>query len=290
MAMDQITAKGAEQNYFRKRTVRIYTLCAALVLAVISAVAYALDFDPVKQVFKIGSALGAVTFYSALALTAIALIIPFIIVPKQKVEETPFPEENRYSHYYTTDNRFVLILRIVVCCVVVIEDAVRIAALLSGADKTALPTVAAVIMLMSALPLALYFVPEAVDRLIPTSGKTHLACGCFGLIWFVLNIVDRYFDKSVSLSSEFVTLNQISCIVIMLAIVYEIRYRLSGDKPRARLATSCAAAVIGIGLGLGQLAMLVSVGQVSYGATATSVTLLFIGLYFGARIFFYEED
>ena len=48
--------------------------------------------------------------------------------------------------------------------------------------------------------------------------------------------------------------------------------------------------MIGFGLGIGQLVMAVSVGQISLGATALSVSMLAVALYFGARIFFYEED
>ena len=48
---------GAENYYFRKRAVRIYTLCASAVLAVITSIAFALDFEPQKRLLENGSVL-----------------------------------------------------------------------------------------------------------------------------------------------------------------------------------------------------------------------------------------
>jgi len=285
-----ISGKGAEASYFRKRTVRLYTLCATVALAVVTSLALAIDFDPKKQLFDNGSVLGAIAFYSALGLTAVSLILPFILIPRQKPEESALPDGDRYAFYYTLDNSFIKILRLCVFSVIILQGVVRAVSILLNVEKAYLPTPVTYVMLLLVTPLAMYFVPEVTERIKAANGRAHMIFGSVGLIWFILNVLEAYFDKSVSLASEYITLTQLTCIVTMLALVYEMRYHLDGTKLRVRLATSCAACVLGIGFGFAQLVMLVSVGQVSFEATSVGVTLLSLGVYFGARIFFYEED
>ena len=281
---------GAENNYFRKRAVRIYTLCASAVLAVIASIAFALDFEPQKRLFENGSILGQIAFYSALVLALAALILPFVLIPKEKTEEGVFPDESRYLHYYTLDNSFIKILRLCVFSVIILQGVVRAVAVWLNVEPSNLPKLLTVIMLILPIPLALYFIPEVTEKITAAKGRAHQILGSVGLFWFLFNVLGSYFDKTVSLASEYVTLTQLTCIVMMLALVYEIRYHLDGTKVRARLATSAMASVLGAGLGFGHIVMLVSVGQISFTATSLGVTLLALGIYFGARIFFYEED
>ena len=288
--MVDTAVKGAEMHYFRKRSVRIYTLCASAVLAIIMSLALAIDFEPQKQLFENGSVIGALAFYSAIALSVIALMLPFILIPREKSDGSVFPDESRYEHYYTLDNSFMKILRLCVFSVIILQGVVRAVAVLLKVEPSNLPSIFTTVLLVLPIPLSLYFIPEITEKITAARGRAHQVLGTVGLFWFLLNVLDAYFDKSISLASEYVTLTQITCIAMMLALVYEIRYHLDGTKPRARLATASVASVLGVGFGIGQIVMLVSVGQVSFEATSVGVTLLALGVYFGARTFFYEED
>jgi hypothetical protein len=88
---------------------------------------------------------------------------------------------------------------------------------------------------------------------------------------------------------EYVSEN-LGYILLLLAMTYEIRFRLDGSCIRARLATSCAAFVFGTGLGVGRAVMVATVGQVSYTDTALIYATLAMSLYFGVRVIFYSED
>jgi hypothetical protein len=286
-----ISSKGAEQFYFRKRVIRIYALSAAILLSVLLSVAYASGFDTERQVFAQGSPMGNVAFFGALILTGAALILPFALIPRAKPEESIFPEENRFSHYYELDNGFMRVLRICVALMIAIQCVIRAVAAFSGREPLSLPLFAAVVMIVSGFFISLWLVPEVMERLFPgADGKAHLACGCVGLIYPCFSIVERYFDRSISLASKHLMLTQCCMIVIMLAVVYDIRYRTDGARVRARLASASACCVLCTGYGIGQLVMLVSVGRIGFADTAVSVTVLALGIVFGARIFFYDEE
>ena len=114
--------------------------------------------------------------------------------------------------------------------------------------------------------------------------------GCIGLIWALLYILNSYFNKSYSLSSEYVTLQQLCLISVMLATVYEVRYRLDGTKIRARLATTSLAFALCFGFNFGRIVMIITSSAVSFTDVCMTFTLFAISLYYGARLFFYEED
>ena len=296
--MTELEVKGAEKSYFRKRAVRIYALSAALVCAVMLSLALGIDFDPQKQIFKNGSVLAAISFYGTLLLTAVAVILPFVLIPKEKTDEPSLPDMEEYKGYYNLDNTFVKVLRICVATVLMLQGVVRLVVTFAGielpsfmrAQAYGLTYNVSIVAMLTVFPLALYFLPEVLEKLGDVNGRLHLVFGSVGLIWFMFNLLEAYFDKLRPLSSEYAQLIQVAYAVMLLAVTYEIKYRLDPSSVRSRLATSGAACVIGFGLGIGQLVMAVSVGQISLGATALSVSMLAVALYFGARIFFYEED
>lgn len=265
-------------------------LLAGCVIAVLFAVALTVDFEPAVCLFKHGSVLGSVAFYSALGVSAAVIALAFLLIPRETAEESVFPEENRYSHYYTAEQPFLKILRYFTAFVLLSQGAVKTVFYLIGAESVALPAVAAALMMLALIPLAMYFVPELTERLAPLDGKLHLIFGCVGLINPMLGIMNGYFDKTYSLASQYKTLEHLCLVSIMLAVVYEIRYRMDGTKIRARIASALLAFVLCFGFGFGRLVMLVTLGAVGYADTATTFTLLAVSIYFGARMFFYEED
>lgn len=281
---------GVEANYFRKRAVRLTALLLGVALAVLFSIALVTSFDTVKCLFEYGSIIGEIAFYCAVfAPIAVALLV-FTAVPKEKPCEPVFPEENRYLHYYTAENTFVRLIRAFVCFVIAVQGAVRIVFLVLGVEKGGLPTFVAAMMLVAVFPFCAYFVPEITEKLGKADGRFHLMLGTFGIAFPLLSVIDLYFSKTYPISSEYVTVCQLCFISVMLATVYEIRYRLDGIGVRARLATTSAAFVLCFGFNFGRIVMLVGNGAVSPTDVSTTATLFVLSLYYGVRIFFYDED
>lgn len=283
-------SKGQERDYFRMRIARIYAVAGAIVCAVLFSFSFGMDLDPVTKVFDTGSVIGPVSYYVGLALAAAALALPFLIIPKRGPQVSSLPESNRYLAYYTLDPMIIKIIRICTAAVLIMQCAVRMFAVVSGTDEAGLNTALAVLMLMMTVPLALYFVPELTERIDPTRFKAHIILGCVGILWYFLNVLDRYFDKSISLASRFDTLCGICLLLGMLALLYEIKYRIDGVSVRARMATSGAFFILGFGMGAGYMFMLVSRGSAGFYSDALGVSLLVLSVYYGARIVFYTED
>ena len=181
MAKD-ISGKGLENHYFRKRSVRLCALILGVALAVLFSLALTLDFDPSTCLFKHESLLGSISFYAALLSSIVLAVLPFIAIPKETINETVFPEESKYTHYYTTDLPFIKLLRGFVAVLISAQGIVRIILFITGTEKAALPLITVAIMLISVFPLALYFVQEITEKSGIAEGRLHLMLGCIGLI------------------------------------------------------------------------------------------------------------
>ncbi len=284
--MDLIKLHGAENNYFHKRIVRIVALCLAFLLAVIFSVAFALDFQPEHALFENGSVPAQIAYYGSFALAAAVFILAFVLIPKEKAEQGTFPKENEYVNYYTLDNTFIKIYRICLAALICVQGAVR--SVFDGINGGGYLKV--IVMLLLSVAMALYFVPELTEMIGVFGGRLHLAFGIFGMIWMLASTFTTYFDRTLPLASEYIVLAQIGYILALIALTYELRYRFDGTHIRARLASASAAFVFGFGFGVGRIVMLMTVGQVSYGDTASAITMLAISAYFGIRVFFYSED
>lgn len=284
--MDIIKLHGAENNYFRKRIVRITALTMAAVLAIVFSVAFALDFEPEHALFKNGSMIARIAYYGALAVSAVMFAFAVIFVPKEKAEQGTFPAENEYADYYTLDNTFIKIYRICLAVLICVQGTVR--TVFDGINGGSYLKI--VVTLLLSVAMALYFVPELTEMVGALHGRLHLAFGIFGMIWMLVNTFTTYFDRTLPLASEYMVLVQIGYILALLALTYELRYRFDGTHIRTRLASMCAAFVFGFGFGVGRVVMLMTVGQVNYGDTASAITMLAISVYFGIRVFFYSED
>jgi hypothetical protein len=178
------------------------------------------------------------------------------------------------------------VLRLSVAVVIAVQGLVR--AVCDGLDGSGFFTMILTLFLSTAF--ALYFVPEITEKIADLGGRLHLVCGILGILWLLVNTFIAYFNRAVPLSSEYTVLSEVGYILLLLAMTYEIRFRLDGSCIRARLATSCAAFLFGTGLGVGRAVMVATVGQVSYTDTALIYATLVLSLYFGVRVIFYSED
>jgi hypothetical protein len=280
-----ISIKGAEQHYFEKRIIRIISLALALLLGVILALAFALDFESDKALFKNGSVLGGISFYGLLGSVAVILALTPIIVKREKPAEPCLPDSDKYTDYYTLDNAFVRIFRICASVAVVLQGIVRFIAELKN-DSPIMNTINVLLLVF----LALYLVPELANKIGFFGDKSHIVFGIISLPWFVIGVINTYKQIEFAFASSYLVLSQVGYILILLALVYEMRYHIDGTYVRTRLATSCAAFTYGAAFGLGRVVMLITVGQISVSDTSSAIICFVLSLYFGVRIFFYEED
>ena len=303
--LKNLNAVGLESCYYRKRAVRMAGLIAGVIAAVLFSLALSLEFEPKICFFKHDSILAPIAIVATIVMCVAVLVLPFVILPKQKTEQGVFPEENRYLNYYTTDLTFVKILRMCVAAVIFAQGIVRTVRIFIGVEAlpvmpvkehpsyTMLATIAVLfyaVMLLSLFAFGMYFIPEVADRYPKTNGRLHLILGSLGVFWAALNIINNYYDKSYGLSSQYRLMEQLCFVAVMLATVYEIRYRLDGTKVRTKLATTAAAFVLCFGFNAARVVMMITVGAVNGTDVCNTFMLLALSAYYGARLFFYEED
>lgn len=285
-----IKNKGLEPSYKIKCALRLSSAISALVLAVMFSLAFFMHFEADTSLFKSGSRLIFVAEILALVLPAILAVLTFILVPKSDGIPQVFPSEAEYKPYYNVEPMPLKLSRYLAAALILAEGAARAFLMLSGKLQIFISPFLTAIMLVLTVPLALFFLPEAVNKLTPGYEKTHLWCGMFGIGWFVLNVINSYFNNTVAHSSPYRALCQLSFLTVMVALVYEIKLHTDTPFKRARLASLLAAFPISAGFTFGRVIMLLSSKAVS--ADDTALVLIFVGfsVYLGARLFCYDED
>lgn len=285
-------SRGLEENYNKKRTVRIFAAGASLLSGIFFIIAFIFSFEPETALFKRGDMMFFAGEMVCLAACLIAVLFCRFLIPENKetASESPLPEENRFDRYYVLDSGAMKAARCFCAGALLIEGAVRIYLLFSGKLSVLPSPVVAVLAVMLFLPLMLYFVPEIASLTAPSYPKVHLVYGLIGVLWFIVNIIHSYFDRSLALSSPYTLFVQIMQLSVMLAIVYEIRMRTDSPAPRLRLAALCIAVILTGGFTLGRIAMLICGKIVSADDVAGIVTAAGFTVYLFARLFYYEED
>ncbi len=282
--------KGLESSYKVKRALRLFSAFSALTLAVLFSLAFFLHFEADTQLFKSGSRLIYVTEMLSVVISAALALLPFILVPKSDGMPQVFPGEAEYKPYYKVEPMPLKLSRYFAAALILAEGAVRFFLMISGRLQTFTSPFLTAVMLVLTVPLALYFLPEVVNKLTPEYEKTHLICGTLGIGWFVLNVINAYFDNTVAYSSPYRALCQLSFITVMAYLVYEIKFRTDAPFKRARLSALLAAFPISAGFTFGRLIMLLSGKSVSADDTALVFIFLALSVYLGMRLFFYDED
>ncbi len=285
-----IRNKGLEPSYKIKCALRLSSALSALALAVMFSLAFFLHFESDTSLFKSGSRLIYVTEILSLVFSAVLAILTFILVPKSEGVPQVFPEEAEYKPYYKVEPTPLKLSRYLAAALILAEGAVRAFLILSGKLQIFISPFLAAIMLVLTVPLALFFLPEIVNKLTPGYEKTHLWCGMLGIGWFVLNVINGYFNNTVAHSSPYRALCQLTFLTVMAALLYEIKLHTDTPFKRARLASLLAAFPVSAGFTLGRIVMLISGKAVSADDTATVFIFVGLSVYLGAKLFFYDED
>lgn len=268
---------------------RIIAAVSGLISAVLFGMALVKDFFPENQLFIRGSYL----FGIASAFTALACITVFIlcltVIPKEASAEPVFPTENEHRAYYSVDEIETRIVRVLTALGLIAFVAVRISLITEGKLGDAASFPLTMIATFLAVPFAFYFIPELTDRLFATP-KAHLACGCFGIAWFICLVVEKYFDHGYVLSSPYRLTEQLLLLTLMLFTVYEIKMHTDNRAPRLHLAFLCVALTFCFGFTAARCAMLMCEKTISAENTAVILFEFFFSLYLAIRAYHYNED
>ncbi len=279
--------KGTEDNYTFKLVLRAAAAFCGVVCAVLFSVALVRDLIPDKQIFEYGSNLFKGTMYASVILSLVCMIFAALI-PKNKTKDND-AELPEYPEYYRTDSVIMKVCRMLCAVVILAQGGVRAYLFFIGG---LLPHPSAVITALSVVlvfPLCLYLVPEISQKTAPGFKNTHLAFGAIGVFWFVLMVIYLYFDKTIVLSSPYKLMCQLAYISQLLAIVEEIRSHTSFPAPRARLATLCFGFITTFSFNVGRVVMMIG-GKICSAEDAVNAVIgAALAVYFGARLFFYDE-
>lgn len=286
----ELKNRGLEPSYKVKCMLRLSAALAALVSAVLFSLAFFLHFEAETALFKSGSRLIYVAEMLALSFSVILIILTFVLVPKKRGQEGIFPTEAEYKPYYNVEPIPLKISRYFVAVLIIIEGAVRTFLMIDGKLEVFMSPFFTALMLLFTLPLALFFLPEIINKLTPGYERTHLICGTLGLFWFFLNVINIYFDNTVALASPYRIIQQLVFLFVMLMILYEIKAHTDVPFVRARLATLLSAFVLTSGFTVGRVVMLLCGKAVSADDTAIVITFVGISVYMGMRLFYYDED
>ena len=282
--------KGLEPSYKIKCALRLASAFSAGLLGVLFSIAFFLHFEPETSLFKAGSILIRITMLLAVIISVILAVLTFALIRKTKAEEQVFPVEAEYKPYYKIEPVAIKTSRYVVAALIMGELAVKCFLVLRGKSQIFLSPFLSSVMLLLSIPLVLFFLPEVANKLTPEYEKTHLFFGSFGLIRFLLEAVNIYFDNTVAYSSPYRILNQISLLLVMLMLVYEIKFHTDTPFTRARLASLLAAFTLASSFTLGRVVMLISGKSVSVYDTATVFAMVGLSVYMGVKLYYYDED
>ncbi len=284
-----IGINGLEAYYRKKRILRISAAISALISAVLFGIALIKDFTPKNELFEYGSHLftiaAAFTFVSCITIFALC----FILIPKSETFEPNFPKENEHKAYYSSDEPETVTARVLTALGIFGYACVRLYLLFSGSASAPTSLPITVLAIFLAFPYALYFVPELTDRLF-SNEKAHLVCGCFGVAWFICDVIEQYFERDYVLSSPYRLAEQLLLLMLMLFTVYEIKMRTEGRAPRLYLAFLCSTFVFCFGFTAARCTMLICAKFVSVENTAMIVFEFTFMLYLAIRLFHYNED
>lgn len=285
-------SRGLEENYNKKRAVRLFAAGASLVSGIFFILAFILSFEPETALFSHGDMLFFIGVMICIVACLITVLLCKFLIPKNKetVSETELPEENKFERFYVLDSGAMKAARFFCAGALLVEGVVRIYLLFSGKMSMLPSPVVAVLAVMLFLPLMLYFVPEISSLTAPAYPKVHLVYGLVGVLWFIVNVIYSYFDRSLALSSPYTLFVQIMLLAVMLAIVYEIKMHTDNPSPRMRLAALCIAVILTGGFTLGRITMLICGKIVSADDVAGIVTAAGFTVYLLARLFYYDED
>lgn len=215
---------------------------AAVGLCVWQAVLLCRYFEPDSELYAVGAPSRVPLYAGITAFSALLLLSVLLLLPKNEgagcAELCAVQGEPRAARYVR-----------MICGVLLGAGAVvRAVGLLMGRLSYSLSALLASVSVILQLMFAVYFLPELLACI---SGRTaadvergRAVCGMAGIVWYALEALESYIDRSVPVSSEYRRLTVLCLLVLMLFFASEIRMRISAPRPRRYLFMCCFSAVL----------------------------------------------
>lgn len=148
--------------------------------------------------------------------------------------------------------------------------------------QTGLPSVAVTAMLISFLFFAVYLLPDIWDRVgVPSFG---LICGVAGAPSLIIDTLSVYSDMSIPIASEYRIFTAAFSIFFLLALVSELRMKISEPHPYVYVAVTSIAAVVGGSACIGRIISILFGNSVSDTELARTVCGVAFTAYLIARL------
>lgn len=118
-------------------------------------------------------------------------------------------------------------------------------------SSSPLPAIVTVLMLLFYVCLTLYFFPEAGARFgVPSLPSV---CGLLGAVAFIIDTLSTYADMSIPIASEYRILTATSIVLLLLALVSELRIRIAEPNPHGYLALISVASTVAGSVSIGRI-------------------------------------
>lgn len=290
MKRNRIGIGDFERYYFRKRAARIYALTAGLVVGMLFSFAFVAELDTENLIYAADSSVAPLAHIVASVMAIVALLLPFVMIPKEAEQEKLLSETEDYCFYFRLQGVAVKSVRYVVGAVIFLESCAELVVTLAGVNEIGVTFAAAILRAIFGFALSLYFLPEIAEISEKFGGRIHVYCGIAGVMWFFLTVIMLYMRKDVVLGSGFVKMEYIVLLACMLALVYDISMRTNIASIRARLGFMGAAFILAFGFNSGKLVMMLYGKTLSFSSVAISITQFMLAVYFGSQLLLYSED
>ena len=256
-------------DYTGKIKVYIYSsLFLTLICSLLFCVSYLFFFDPEIGYFSIYAPLPVIS--GALTVASLAFILTaFITIPKGAITAAPVP-------YGSASKLAASALAVGFLG----YPAFRLLA--SRGETVVSPLLTLFCLVLGALS-ALYFLLVALRT--KKAGSGRVLAGFIPIFWAVVSMSEAYTNKLVAMNNPVKISFMMATLVVMLFMLYELRYLLERGFPRAFLVFTLAAILV---LAVFTLPTLVLAAARIYSLkafTSAAVVCLLLGLYMAARLY-----
>lgn len=223
-----------------KKTVTCFiAVCAAaVVLAAARSWLMLAYYDGASTIWEAGTVLPAVLNVITLAAALAAACLPAAVIRKDGSNIKLPGKTGRFTSFAAMLCGFTVIALPVLCYIYC-----------SGGEVTQytgnMSLAAQIVVILAAVfavPAAMRFFMIALGR--EPFGKISSAFGFFAVLWTAAFLMTVYFDRSSLLNDPLRVMTQLSLLITMAYLLFELRMNVSVPKPRALLGAAFAAIVV----------------------------------------------
>ncbi|HHT53632.1 MAG TPA: hypothetical protein GX011_01680 [Clostridiales bacterium] len=256
-------------DYTGKIKVYIYSsLFLTLICTLLYGAAYLLSFEPDIGYFKSTALLPVIS--GALTVASLGFIFSaFVTIPKGAIPASRVP----YGHASRLAASG---------CALGFLGYTAFRLLILGGEPAVSPRLTLFCLILGALS-PLYFLPVALGTKKTPGGR--VLAGFIPIFWAVITMSEAYTNKYVAMNSPIKVSFMMATLVVMLFMLYELRYLLERGFPRAFLVFTLAGILVLSVFALPTLTLAAARIYVLKTFAAAGVVCLLLGLYMSARLY-----